>query len=70
MVRLPHAVIAVDTNGDECCKGSDRSILQPQVCVNPWHGSMAMVGVLGVLLLVIHAIIADIWVAFFQECEQ
>ena len=28
--RLAPAV-AVDTDGDECCKGSDRSILQPQV---------------------------------------
>ena len=25
------AAVAVDINGDECCKGSDRSILQPQV---------------------------------------
>ncbi len=25
------AAVAVDTNGDECCKGSDRSVLQPQV---------------------------------------
>ena len=35
------ATIAVDTNGDDCCMGSDRSILQPQVFIVAANSSAA-----------------------------
>ena len=34
------AVIAVGTNGDECRKGSERSILQPQVLADDAAGAI------------------------------
>ena len=52
-------VVAADEGYNSCAANSSAAggVGVEMVCVNPWHGSMAMVGVLGVLLLVYGACI-------------
>ena len=49
--------VAADEGYNSCAANSSAAGGVEMVCVNPWHGSMAMVGVLGVLLLVYGACI-------------